>query len=65
MAAQLLGVGRLRVRKRWRGIYASSEAGEFLVATPCDATRVVSVTSGIGMTTAFVLAVDVLDDLIA
>lgn len=61
-AARLLGVPTLTVRRRWTGIYASAR-DEFLVAAPHPATRVVSVTSGIGMTTAFGLAPTVLDDL--
>ncbi|WP_214413602.1 TIGR03364 family FAD-dependent oxidoreductase [Sphaerisporangium fuscum] len=61
--ARLLGVRRLTVRERWRGVYASA-GRPFLVATPMPGVRVVSVTSGIGMTTAFGLAPDVLDDLL-
>jgi FAD dependent oxidoreductase TIGR03364 len=60
--ARLLGVDRLTVRRRWQGIYATAP-GEFLVATPVEAARVVSVTTGIGMTTALGLAPEVLDDL--
>jgi FAD dependent oxidoreductase TIGR03364 len=48
--ARLLGVERLEVKQRWRGVYASAP-GEFLEASPADGVRVVSVTSGIGMTT--------------
>ena len=61
--ARLLGVDRLAVRQRWRGVYASAP-GEFLTAAPDPTTRIVSVTSGIGMTTAFGLAIDVLDELL-
>lgn len=60
--AKLLGVPSLTVRERWRGVYASAPE-PFLVATPADGIRVVAVTSGIGMTTAFGLAPDVLDTL--
>jgi FAD dependent oxidoreductase TIGR03364 len=60
---RLLGAERLTVRRRWQGIYATAP-GEFLVAAPVDGARVVSVTSGIGMTTAFGLAPEVLDDLL-
>ncbi len=60
-SARLLGTDRLRVRRRWRGVYASSDRTDFLITDLDPATRVVSVTSGIGMTTAFGLAVDVLD----
>ncbi len=54
----------LTVRRRWRGVYASSPNTDFLVAAPHPGVRVVSVTSGIGMTTAFGLAPQVLDDLL-
>ncbi|NKY58135.1 TIGR03364 family FAD-dependent oxidoreductase [Nocardia flavorosea] len=61
--ARLFGADRLTVRRRWRGIYADSPETDFLVATPAPGVRVVSVTSGIGMTTALGLAPTVLDDL--
>lgn len=47
------------VRRRWRGVYASAPT-PFLVAQPRDGVQVVSVTSGIGMTTALGLAERVL-----
>lgn len=62
--ARLLGVGRLQVRQRWQGVYASA-ADDYLVATPVEGARVVSITSGIGMTIALGLAPVVLDDLLA
>jgi hypothetical protein len=46
------------VRRRWRGVYASAPE-PYLVAAPADGVLTVSVTSGIGMTTAFGLADDV------
>ncbi|MDQ2837947.1 MAG: TIGR03364 family FAD-dependent oxidoreductase [Actinomycetota bacterium] len=61
--AELLGVDRLTIRQRWRGRYASA-ADPFLIAEPSPQTRVVSVTTGIGMTTAFGLAEDVLTNLL-
>ncbi|MFD4673461.1 TIGR03364 family FAD-dependent oxidoreductase [Lentzea sp. NPDC058450] len=61
--ARLLGVRELKVLERWRGIYASAP-DPFLTAAPVPLTRVVSVTSGIGMTTALGLAPAVLDDLL-
>lgn len=61
--ARLLGVERLRVRERWQGVYASA-ADDYLVATPVEGARVVSITSGIGMTIALGLAPVVLDDLL-
>ncbi|MEV6240578.1 FAD-dependent oxidoreductase [Lentzea sp. NPDC051838] len=61
--ARLLGVPALQVLERWRGIYASAPE-PFLTATPAAQVRAVSVTSGIGMTTALGLAPAVLDDLL-
>ncbi|MFC4947683.1 TIGR03364 family FAD-dependent oxidoreductase [Pseudonocardia sp. GCM10023141] len=60
--AALLGVPHLEVVRRWRGTYASA-AGEFLHARVAPGAVAVTVTSGIGMTTAFGLAPDVLDSL--
>ena len=40
----------IRVRQRWQGVYASAP-GEFLIESPADGVRVVTVTTGIGMTT--------------
>lgn len=60
--ARLFGAP-LTVRRRWHGIYAHSTVTDFLVAAPEPDVRVVSVTSGIGMTTAFGLAHRVLDQL--
>jgi len=61
--SRLLG-SQLTVRRRWRGIYAESPVTDFLIAQPHPGTRVVSVTSGIGMTTALGLAPAVLDQLV-
>lgn len=60
--ARLLGAP-LTVRRRWRGVYADSPRTDFLIAEPFPGLRVVSVTSGIGMTTALGLAPTVLDQL--
>jgi FAD dependent oxidoreductase TIGR03364 len=57
---QLLGGAPLVVRERWYGEYASGD-DEFLVAEPIPGVHAVSVTTGIGMTTAFGLAPAVLD----
>jgi D-hydroxyproline dehydrogenase subunit beta len=53
--SRLLGAP-LTVRRRWRGVYASSPKAPFLVAEPMADLLVVSVTTGIGMTTALGLA---------
>ncbi|SDJ79187.1 FAD dependent oxidoreductase TIGR03364 [Nocardioides sp. YR527] len=60
--ARLLGAP-LTVRRRWRGVYADSPRTDFLDREPFPGLRVVSVTSGIGMTTALGLAPTVLDQL--
>ncbi|MCE7007151.1 TIGR03364 family FAD-dependent oxidoreductase [Kibdelosporangium philippinense] len=60
--AHFLGVPSLTVLEHWRGVYASAPQ-PYLVASPADGVRVAAVTSGIGMTTAFGLAPDVLDTL--
>jgi FAD dependent oxidoreductase TIGR03364 len=60
---RLLGA-KLTVRRRWRGTYADSPATDFLIAQPHPGTRVVTVTSGIGMTTALGIAPAVLDQLL-
>lgn len=61
--ARLFGAP-LTVRRRWRGVYAHSAATDFLISEPAPGVRVVSVTAGIGMTTALGLAPAVLDQLL-
>lgn len=63
VARLLPGAGALRVVERWRGVYATAPE-PFLVAEPLPGVHVVSVTSGIGMTTAPGLAAAVLADLL-
>lgn len=58
----LLGRADLQVVHRWRGVYADAE-GEFLHAELAPGAVAVSVTSGIGMTTALGLAPSSLDAL--
>lgn len=58
---RLLGAA-LTVRRRWRGVYASSTKAPFLVTEPTPGVTVASVTTGIGMTTALGLAKRVLAD---
>lgn len=62
---RLFDAPELRVRRRWRGVYASATASPFLVASPEPGVAVATVTSGIGMTTAFGLARAVLDELVS
>lgn len=61
-ARRLFDTAEVSVRQRWQGVYAS--AGEpFVIASPADHVRVVSVTSGVGMTISFGLARHVIDTL--
>lgn len=52
----------VRVLDRWQGVYASSPRQEFLVERPVPGVDVVTVTTGIGMTTGLGLAPFVLDE---
>ncbi|GAA3649550.1 TIGR03364 family FAD-dependent oxidoreductase [Microbacterium marinilacus] len=54
LAGRMFG-RELRIRQRWQGVYASAPQ-DFLRAAPMDGVRVVSVTTGIGMTTGLGLA---------
>jgi FAD dependent oxidoreductase TIGR03364 len=54
----------LTVRRRWRGVYASSTKAPFLVTEPVPDVTVASVTTGIGMTTALGLAKRTVDQLL-
>ncbi|WP_433222536.1 TIGR03364 family FAD-dependent oxidoreductase [Dactylosporangium sp. CS-047395] len=47
---ELFGLTALPVRERWQGVYASAPE-PFLIAAPAEGVRIVSVTTGIGMTT--------------
>lgn len=58
------GISGLRVRKRWRGVYASSAHSNFLCEMPVPGVRVASVTSGIGMTTSLGFARESLERLL-
>ena len=51
----------LAIRRRWRGVYASSSLTNFICETPLPKVRVAAVTSGIGMTTSFGFARHSLD----
>jgi FAD dependent oxidoreductase TIGR03364 len=54
----------LRVRERWQGVYASAPE-DFLIASPAEGVRVVSVTTGIGMTTGLGLGDSIVTELFA
>ncbi|MBK0417635.1 TIGR03364 family FAD-dependent oxidoreductase [Leucobacter sp. CSA1] len=50
-AAAILGVPGLEVLERWQGVYATSARQDILRASPEPGVEVVSVTTGVGMTT--------------
>ncbi|HYB25450.1 MAG TPA: TIGR03364 family FAD-dependent oxidoreductase [Solirubrobacteraceae bacterium] len=60
-ASALLGAPQLDVRERWLGVYPSAPGPPFLIHAPLPGVRLVEVVSGIGMTTALGLAIQVLD----
>ena len=59
LSRELFGAADLRVHERWQGVYAKAD-GEFLVESPADGVMVVSVTTGIGMSTGLGLAASVI-----
>lgn len=61
LTADLFGIAP-RVRERWQGVYAKAPQ-DFLRATPTAGVRVVSVTTGIGMTTGLGLAEAVVEEM--
>ncbi|MBX3094896.1 MAG: TIGR03364 family FAD-dependent oxidoreductase [Cryobacterium sp.] len=61
LTADLFGIAP-RIRERWQGVYAKAPR-DFLRAAPAEGMRVVSVTTGIGMTTGLGLAEAVVEEL--
>ncbi|WP_420174745.1 TIGR03364 family FAD-dependent oxidoreductase [Luteococcus sp. OSA5] len=55
-AARVLGVEKFDVLERWQGVYANSILGPLLVTEHQPRVRIVTVTSGVGMTLSFGLA---------
>lgn len=55
-ARKLFGVSDIEVSERWQGVYTSAPGQEFLIEQPVEGTHVVTVTTGIGMTTSMGLA---------
>lgn len=55
-AKSLFGVDRIDVTERWQGTYCSAPGSEFLLDEPVHGVHVVTVTTGIGMTTSMGLA---------
>ncbi|MGV0743134.1 TIGR03364 family FAD-dependent oxidoreductase [Mycolicibacterium sp. XJ870] len=55
-ARKLFGVTEIEVSERWQGVYSSAPDKEFLIEEPIERTHVVTVTTGIGMTTSMGLA---------
>lgn len=59
-ARQYLRLPRFEIAETWHGVYAKHPSESYLIHEPEAATRVVTVTSGIGMTMSFGLAESVL-----
>lgn len=55
---KLFGVNDVDVSERWQGVYCAAPGQEFLIEEPVERTHVVTVTTGIGMTTSMGLAAD-------
>lgn len=55
-AKTMFGVDRIEVTERWQGVYSSAPDSEFLLVEPVPGVHVVTVTTGIGMTTSMGLA---------
>ncbi|MGV9709922.1 TIGR03364 family FAD-dependent oxidoreductase [Gordonia sp. NPDC003424] len=53
---ELFDVGTVDVVERWQGVYSSAPGREFLIREPLPGTHIVTVTTGIGMTTSMGLA---------
>ncbi|MBC2641007.1 MULTISPECIES: TIGR03364 family FAD-dependent oxidoreductase [unclassified Rhodococcus (in: high G+C Gram-positive bacteria)] len=60
-AAAMFGVPDVTVTERWQGVYSSAPGSEFLIEEPIDGVHIVTVTTGIGMTTGLGLAKDRID----
>jgi FAD dependent oxidoreductase TIGR03364 len=65
IAETVLRIPNRRVVERWIGLYPQSESCESLVYAPEPNTRVVAITTGNGMSTAFALAEEVIGELCA
>lgn len=52
----MFGVDRIEVTERWQGVYSSAPDSEFLLVEPIPGVHIVTVTTGIGMTTSMGLA---------
>jgi FAD dependent oxidoreductase TIGR03364 len=55
-AQRYLRVPTLEIRESWHGVYAKHSEHPYVVVTPVDGVRLVTVTSGIGMTMSFGIA---------
>ncbi|MBV8433920.1 MAG: TIGR03364 family FAD-dependent oxidoreductase [Candidatus Eremiobacteraeota bacterium] len=63
VATDALQIPRREIIERWVGVYPQSESCEWFVDSPDPLTRVVAVTAGNGMSTAFALAEEVVAEL--
>jgi D-hydroxyproline dehydrogenase subunit beta len=61
-AQKMFGINEIEITERWQGVYSSAPNQEFLIEEPVERTHVVTVTTGIGMTTSMGLAQDSVDN---
>jgi D-hydroxyproline dehydrogenase subunit beta len=61
--SHVFGEGRPEVVERWTGTYASASDRLMLVDAPCEALRIVLITSGTGASTSFAIAEEVIAEL--
>ncbi|OZF55639.1 MULTISPECIES: TIGR03364 family FAD-dependent oxidoreductase [Nocardiaceae] len=64
-AKAMFGVAAIDVSERWQGVYSSAPDSEFLRVEPIPGVHVVTVTTGIGMTTSMGLAQSSFDHALA
>ncbi len=62
---KLFGISDIEVSERWQGMYCSAPASEFLIEEVLERTHVVTVTTGIGMTTGMGLALSTVERALA
>ena len=63
LARETIDLPEIKVVQRWTGVYASAENALAVIDRPSDRMRLALVTSGTGMSTAFAIGEEVVDEL--
>jgi len=63
LAREIIDLPEIKVVERWTGVYASAETALAIIDRPSDRMRLALVTSGTGMSTAFAIGEEVVDEL--